>query len=49
MGAGVQRKTFKERAFMLALDGAIVAVVRTIDAVRFVRKIRVRIRARRKR
>lgn len=48
MGAGVRRKTLKERAFMLALDGVIVAVVRTIDAVRFVRKMR-RHEARRKR
>lgn len=47
MGAGAQRKTLKERAFMLALDGAIVAVVRTIDAVRFVRKLKARRQARR--
>ena len=36
------KRTLKERAWMLALDGAIVAIVRTIDAVRFVRKIRAR-------
>ena len=40
-------KTLKERVFMAALDGAIVAVVRTIDAVRFVRKLRNRLQARR--
>jgi hypothetical protein len=43
------RKTLKERAFMFALDGAIVAVVRTIDAVRFVRRMRKKYEARRKR
>lgn len=49
MGAGVRRKTLTERAFMLALDGAIYAVIGTIDAVRFVKKMRRRYEAQRKR
>jgi len=46
MGAA-RKRSLKERAWMLALDGAIVAVVRTIDAYRFVRKITNRRKARR--
>ena len=44
-----RRRTLGEIAFQLALDGAIHAVLGTIDTVRFVRKMRRRYEARRKR
>ena len=43
-----RRRTLGEIAFNLALDGAIKAVVATIDIVRFTRKMRRRHQARRK-
>lgn len=49
MGLPTHRKTLKERVFMLALDGAIHLLIGTIDAVKFARKTRRRIQARRKR
>ena len=44
-----RRRTLGEIAFNVALDGAIRAVIGAIDAVRFVRKVRERHQARRKR
>jgi hypothetical protein len=44
-----RRRTLGEIAFNLALDGAIKTLLATIDTVRFVRKMRRRIEARRKR
>ena len=50
MGIAIKRRrTLGEIAFELALDGAIKAVLGTIDTVRFVRKMRRRYQARRKR
>ena len=40
-----RRRTLGEIAFNLALDGAIKAVLGTVDAVRFVRKMRRRFKA----
>ena len=50
MGAALKRRrALGEIAFSLALDGAIRAVIATIDTVRLVRTMRRRYQARRKR
>jgi len=43
------KKTLKERAFTLAIDGAIYVMIGTVETVRFIRKMRRRYQAQRKR